>query len=230
MKEENDAISAGLKAPRAGAIAGILFSILFIVSVVLIRLSVPDNPGDPGVWLSQSAKSIHLALDLLPFAGIAFLWFIGVLRDRMGANEDRFLATVFLGSGLLFLALTFVSSALTGGLMMAYQAVPENLMVSGTYTFGRAVTYELVNVYALRMAGVFMFSTCTLAIRIGIFPRWMAFLGYVSALFLLLSIGHYGWAPLVFPLWTLLVSVYVLFANYSARGDVQGRRAVAPTL
>ena len=229
MKEENDAISAGLKAPRAGAIAGILFSILFIVSVVLIRLSVPDNPGDPGTWLSHSAKSIGLALDLLPFAGIAFLWFMGVLRDRMGTNEDRFLATVFLGSGLLFLALTFVSSALTGGLMMAYQAVPEKLMVSGTYTFGRAVTYELVNVYALRMAGVFMFSTCTLAIRIGIFPRWMAFLGYVLALFLLLSIGHYGWAPLVFPLWTLVVSVYVLFANYSARGDVQGRRAVAPT-
>jgi hypothetical protein len=229
MKEENDAISEGLKAPRAGAIAGILFSILFIVSVVLIRLSVPDNPGDPGTWLSHSAKSIGLALDLLPFAGIAFLWFMGVLRDRMGTNEDRFLATVFLGSGLLFLALTFVSSALTGGLMMAYQAVPEKLMVSGTYTFGRAVTYELVNVYALRMAGVFMFSTCTLAIRIGIFPRWMAFLGYVLALFLLLSIGHYGWAPLVFPLWTLVVSVYVLFANYSARGDVQGRRAVAPT-
>jgi hypothetical protein len=147
----------------------------------------------------------------------------------MGTNEDRFLATVFLGSGLLFLGLTFVSSALTGGLMMAYQAVPEKLMVSGTYAFGRAVTYELVNVYALRMAGVFMFSTCTLAIRIGIFPRWMAFLGYVLALFLLLSIGHYGWAPLVFPLWTLVVSVYVLFANYSARGDVQGRRAVAPT-
>jgi hypothetical protein len=229
MKEENDAISEGLKAPRAGAIAGILFSILFIVSVVLIRLSVPDNPGDPGTWLSHSAKSIGLALDLLPFAGIAFLWFMGVLRDRMGTNEDRFLATVFLGSGLLFLALTFVSSALTGGLMMAYQAVPEKLMVSGTYTFGRAVTYELVNVYALRMAGVFMFSTCTLAIRIGIFPRWMAFLGYVLALFLLLSIGHYGWAPLVFPLWTLVVSVYVLFTNYSARGDVQGRRAVAPT-
>jgi len=229
MKEENDAISEGLKAPRAGAIAGILFSILFIVSVVLIRLSVPDNPGDPGTWLSHSAKSIGLALDLLPFAGIAFLWFMGVLRDRMGTNEDRFLATVFLGSGLLFLGLTFVSSALTGGLMMAYQAVPEKLMVSGTYAFGRAVTYELVNVYALRMAGVFMFSTCTLAIRIGIFPRWMAFLGYVLALFLLLSIGHYGWAPLVFPLWTLVVSVYVLLANYSARGDVQGRRAVAPT-
>ena len=214
MKEEKDAISTQLKAPRAGAIAGILFSILLIISLVLIRLSVPDSPGDPGTWLSHSAKSIGLALDLLPFAGIAFLWFMGVLRDRMGAHEDKFLATVFLGSGLLFLAIIFASSAVTGGVIMAYEAMPGKLMDSGTYTFARGLAYELVNVYGLRMAGVFMISTCTLAIRIGMFPRWMAFLGYALALFLLLSIGRFGWAPLVFPLWALVVSVYVLLANF----------------
>jgi hypothetical protein len=214
VNEDKDAISAGLKAPRAGSIAGILFSILLIISLVLIRLSIPDDPGDPGTWLAHSVKSINLALDLLPFAGIAFLWFMGVLRDRMGTHEDRFLATVFLGSGLLFLAIIFVSSAVTGGFMMAYQAIPGKLMDSGTYAFARTLAYELANVYALRMAGVFMFSTCTLAIRIGIFPRWMAFLGYALALFLLLSIGKFGWASLVFPLWTLVISAYVLLANF----------------
>jgi hypothetical protein len=214
VNEDKDAISAGLKAPRAGSIAGILFSILLIISLVLIRLSIPDDPGDPGTWLAHSVKSINLALDLLPFAGIAFLWFMGVLRDRMGTHEDRFLATVFLGSGLLFLAIIFVSSAVTGGFMMAYQAIPGKLMDFGTYAFARTLAYELANVYALRMAGVFMFSTCTLAIRIGIFPRWMAFLGYALALFLLLSIGKFGWASLVFPLWTLVISAYVLLANF----------------
>ena len=221
-------IAAQLKAPRAGAIAGILFSILLIISLVLIRLSIPDNPGDPGTWLANSTKSIRLALDLLPFAGIAFLWFMGVLRDRMGAREDRFLATVFLGSGLLFLAITFASSAVTGGFIMAYEAVPGKLMDSGTYAFARTLAYELVNVYALRMAGVFMISTCTLAIRIGTFPRWMAFLGYILALFLLLSIGHFGWAPLVFPIWTLVISVYVLFANFRHQ-PLNGRDFIAPT-
>jgi hypothetical protein len=221
MEAENDAISAGLKAPRAGAIAGILFSILLIISLVLIRLSVPDSPRDPGTWLSHSIKSIRLALNLLPFAGVAFLWFMGVLRDRMGAKEDRFLATVFLGSGLLFLAIVFASSAVTGGLMVAYQAIPGELMDSGTYAFARSLAYELVNVYALRMAGVFMISTCTLAIRIGLFPRWMALLGYALALFLLLSIGRFGWAPLVFPLWTLVVSVYVLLANFRRQRTFQ---------
>ena len=222
MKDETSmVIAAKLKAPRAGAIAGILFSILLIISIVLIRLSVPDNPKDPGAWLSQSAKSVGLALDLLPFVGIAFLWFMGVLRDRMGSHEDRFLATVFLGSGLLFLAITFVSFAVTGGVMMAYEAMPGKLMDSGTYTFARVLGYELVNVYGLRMAGVFMISTSTIAIRIGMFPRWMAFLGYVLALFLLVSIGRFGWAPLVFPLWALVVSVYVLVANFRSTPEVK---------
>ena len=213
-EQQETAISARLKAPRAGAVAGILFSILLIISVVLLRLYVPDSPRDPGTWLAQSAKSINLALGLLPFAGIAFLWFMGVLRDRMWAHEDRFLATVFLGSGLLFLAMVFASSAVTGALIMAYQAIPGKLMDSATYTFGRGLDYELTNVYTLRMAGVFMMSTCTIAVRINIFPRWMAFLGYVLALFLLLSAGHWGWAPLVFPIWTFLVSAYILFANF----------------
>jgi hypothetical protein len=216
MEDKGNVIAAELKAPRAGAVAGILFSLLLIISVVLIRLSVPDSPDDPGAWLAHSAKSVSLGLAVLPFAGIAFLWFMGVLRDRMGSHEDRFLATVFLGSGILFLAITFASFSVTGGLMTAYEAVPGTVMDSGTYHFARALGYQLANVYALRMAGVFMMSTCTIAIRIGTFPRWMAFLGYGLALFLLLSIGRFGWAPLVFPVWTLVISVYVLFANFRA--------------
>ena len=214
MEEKREtAIRAALKAPRAGAIAGIVFSILLIISLVLIRVSVPADPADAGRWLSASGKSVTFALNLLPFAGVAFLWFIGVLRDRMGAREDRFFATVFLGSGLLFLAMTFASSAVAGGLMMSYGAIPEKLMDSGIYTFARTVSYQFANVYAIRMAGVFMISTCTLAIRIGIFPRWMAFLGYALALLLLLSVGNLSWAPLIFPLWALVISVYVLLAN-----------------
>jgi hypothetical protein len=213
MGREGTLTRASLKAPRAGAIAGIVFSVLLIISLTLIRLSVPANPDDAGTWLSDSGKSIRLALSLLPFAGIAFLWFIGVLRDRMGALEDRFFATVFLGSGILFLAMLFASSAIAGGIMMSYVALPGKLIESGIYTFARTVAYETVNVYAMKMAGVFMISTCTLAIRIGIFPRWMAFLGYALALFLLLSSGILYWAPLVLPLWVLLISGHILLAN-----------------
>ena len=124
-----------MKTPRAAAIAGIVFSILLITSLVLVRISVPANPQDAGTWLSSGWKTVSLALHLLPFAGIAFLWFIGVLRDRMGAYEDRFFATVFLGSGLLFLAMLFASAAVAGGIMMVYRTTPGKLMESGTYTF-----------------------------------------------------------------------------------------------
>lgn len=204
---------ARLKAPRAGAIAGIVFSTLFIISLVLIRISVPANPLDAGTRFSGAWKTVSLAMYLLPFAGIAFLWFIGVLRDRIGAYEDRFFATVFLGSGLLFLAMLFAFSAVAGGIMMVYGALPGQMMESGMYTFGRTVAYQIMNVYAVKMAGVFMITTCTLAIRIGIFPRWMAFLGYGLALLLLLISAYLSWTLLVFPLWVLLISVHILLAN-----------------
>jgi hypothetical protein len=216
-QRENVVLRDRLRAPRAGAIAGIVFSILFIISLVLIRISVPATPGDAGTWLSHSVKSIRLALDLLPFAGIAFLWFIGVMRDRMGEKEDRFFATVFLGSGLLFLAMIFTYSGVLGGLIMAYAAIPGKLIDSGIYTFARTVAYQIAAVYAVRMAAVFMISTCTLAIRIAMFPRWMAFLGYGLALLLLLRSGRLYWDPLVFPLWVLVISVYMLLANLRSK-------------
>jgi hypothetical protein len=220
-ERQRAAIHDRLRAPRAGAVAGILFSILLIISLTLLRISVPATPKDPGTWLDESAKSVGLALSLLPFAGITFLWFMGVLRDRMGVNEDRFLATVFLGSGLLFLAMSFTSSAVTGALIMAYEAIPGKLMDSASYTFGRGVSYEIANVYALKMAGVFMISTNTINLRIGIFPRWMAFLGLAFALYLLLGIGRWTWSPLVFPIWAFVISVYILIANFRSEPTVK---------
>src|SRR5450755_2644887 len=98
--------------PRAVAISGIVFSVLFIICLVLIRLAVPADPSDPGEWLADPSfrDSVRLALNLAPVMGIAFLWFMAVLRNRIGVLEDRFFATVFLGSGLLFVAMLFTSA------------------------------------------------------------------------------------------------------------------------
>ena len=215
MNQEKPIIQVRARAttPRAAAVAGILFSILLIAGLVLIRISVPADPQDAGDWLSSGRENVNLALNLLPFAGIAFLWFIGVIRDRLGQNEDRFFATVFLGSGLLFLAMLFTSAGIAGGVISFYGVTPGMLIDSGLYTFGRTVTYEIMNVYTMKMAAVFMITTCTLSLRTDIIPRWMAFLGLVLALFLLLGTGSFYWAPLVFPLWVLLISVYILLAN-----------------
>ena len=214
MKPKRSLTDDQLKTPRAAAVAGIVFSVLFIISLVLIRTAVPADPLDPGTWLARDLKRVAFAIYLFPFMGIAFLWFIGVLRDRMGAQEDRFFATVFMGSGLLFLALLFVTGAITAGLIMGFRTMPERLFESGTYAFARAAAYQLINVYAIKMAAVFMISASSVAIRIRIFPRWMAMLGYALALLLLLSTGYiFFWAPLVFPLWVLVISVNILLSN-----------------
>jgi hypothetical protein len=213
MNQSPALVRSRLTTPRAAAVAGILFSVLMITSLTLVRISIPAKPETAGDWLENSWKTVSLALNLLPFAGIAFLWFIGVVRDRLGEHEDRFFATVFLGSGLLFLAMLFASAAMAGGLVKMYGLAPAELIKSGIYTYGRTVTYEIVNVYAMKMAGVFMISTCTISLRTGIFPRWMTFLGLALALFLLFSLGFFSWSPLVFPLWVLLISIYLLLTN-----------------
>ena len=105
-----ESISAHLRAPRAAAIAGIIFSVLMICSLWLLRLSVPADPLEAGEWLASDAQRVVVAVNLVPFSGIAFIWFIGVLRDRLGKLEDQFFATVFLGSGLLFLGMMFVAA------------------------------------------------------------------------------------------------------------------------
>src|ERR1700749_2633190 len=85
-----------LRTPRAAAFAGIFFSVLLIAALVLLRLSVPADPRVPGSWLTDSGRrtAVDVALLLVPFAGIAFLWFIGGLRDRIGHREERFFRTV----------------------------------------------------------------------------------------------------------------------------------------
>jgi len=162
------------------------------------------------------SKAISLALNLLPFAGIAFLWFIAVVRNRLGAREDRFFATVFLGSGLLYVAMVFTSAALAGGLIRVLINAPETLTQTGAYALGRAQVYQTMNVYGIKMAGVFMFSTSTILLRTGIVPRWIAFLGYALGAVLLLSIGVIVWIPLVFPVWVFLISVAILLENPSS--------------
>ncbi len=215
MTQDPSSLRQRLRTPRAAAIAGIVFSLLLMASMSLIWISIPSDPLASSAEVIRNAGRISLALDMLPFAGIAFLWFVGVLRDRMGEHEDRFFATVFLGSGLLYLAMTLMAAAVAGGLVRLLGEGAGPLVQSGTYALGRLQVHKTMHVYALKMAGVFMMSTATISLRTGIVPRWMAFLGYAVALALIaVSGGTLQWVPLLFPLWVLLMSCYILFDNF----------------
>jgi hypothetical protein len=149
--------------PRAAAIAGIVFSILLITALPLLRIAVSADHARPEVWLDIDPGKVVLALNLIPFVGIAFLWFVGVLRDRLGALEDRFFATVFLGSGLLFLAMLFAGASVLGAGFVMRADMPIEAARSEALTLGRALTSNIVNNYAIKMAAVFMI--CPLKLR-----------------------------------------------------------------
>jgi hypothetical protein len=202
-----------LRTPRAAALAGIIFSVLLIASLTLLRLSAPANAAVAGGWLTDSGKrtAVAIGLNLIPFAGIAFLWFIGVIRDRIGVHEDRFFATVFLGSGLLFVGMMFVAAAVAGGLIAATSAARSP--GGDTLALGRNVTSILLNVYSMRMAAVFTLTTVTIARRTEIVSRWLAYAGLATAVVLLVGVAISPWVELLFPAWILAISIEILTAR-----------------
>jgi hypothetical protein len=210
-----------LAPPRAAAVAGVIFSLLMGATLVIIRLAAPDYRSDPADFVADSFRfhAVQFAIQLAPFAGIAFLWFIGVVRSRLGDREDRFFATVFLGSGLLFVASLFASAALAGALLQSMSEGQTRLLNSDAYYLARRVVGASLNVFAIKMAGVFIISTSTIILRTAILPRWVAFAGYLCAAVLLLVMTNWPWIALVFPAWMLVVSACILIAEFRAQGQ-----------
>jgi hypothetical protein len=205
-------VRASLRTPRAAAIAGIAFALLLGAALVLLRISIPADPRDAGTWLEEPWRrdSVLVALNLVPFAGLAFLWFVGAVRDRIGAAEDRFFATVFLGTALLFVAMLFAAGALAGGLIAAESEGRAAQVSPEVWQFGRHSTFLLVTIYAMRMAGAFTIVTTTIGRRLGILPHWLTVLGAVCGVVLLLTVESFAWVEVLFPGWVLILSIHFL--------------------
>jgi MFS family permease len=211
-----------LRTPKAAAFAGIGFAVLQITSIVILQLSIPFDSYGQNDWLLEGAREISLALGLLPFAGIAFLWFLGVLRDRLGHLEDQFFSTLFFGSGLLYLAMTFSTAAIAGGLLAVYAVDPDLLIKSGIHVFSRTIIYRFNNVYAVRMAGMFMMVLGTIWVRTELMPRWLALLTYGVALILIVGVSFMPWIAVVFPIWVFIISIYILVLNFRHKQEDDG--------
>jgi hypothetical protein len=220
-------IRPALKTPRAAAIAGIAFSVLSLTAMVLIGIAIPADSGASGGWLSDARvrTSVVVALRLVPFAGIAFLWFIGVVRDRLGTHEDQFFASVLFGSGLLFVAMMFASVGIADSLISSLPASPRAGYTTDAWKLGSSFVHTLFGVYTMRMAAVFTVSTATVMLGPGLIPRWMGLSGYIVAAVLLLVAGYVPWVELLFPLWVLLVSVHILFVNVQSTQQAEGHHA-----
>ena len=212
-------VRLNMQSPRSAGLAGIIFSLLFGASLILIELSMPPLPSINAEWLPNQAGRISLAMTLMPFGGIAFLWFIGVVRDQVGALEDKFFSTIFLGSGLLFLSAMFTWAAIVSAVLSSYDAASDTWLTSDAYIFSQTMLQQLAGMVALRMAGVFMMSSGTIWLRTKVMPLWMVVTTYGIALVLLLGGSTFNGLRLGFPIWVFVVSLWILRKNRLRRED-----------
>jgi hypothetical protein len=212
-----------LRSPRSAAIAGIIYAILTITGMVLVSNITTDLPADiTRDWLDAWSDRASVVITLAPFAGIAFLWFTGVVRDRLGEHEDQLFATIFLSSGIITVVLLFIWSAIFAALMRTSSLAAIGLADDDVYVFGFALMNRIIGDYTLRMAGVFMTAIGTLWTRSGIMPRWLTIITYILALGFLVAAERVREARFLFPAWVLVVSVYILILNYRRTHDQGG--------
>ena len=210
-----------LRAPAAAGIAGLLFAVLFTTGLVLLRHEAIYNADDAELAVlfarGDDLRMVIGGLYLAPFAGIMFLWFVAVIRDQIGEREDRFFATVFFGSGILFVALLFIGVMFAVAPSVSYRYLDQPAPTAATVDLLRALGYTTTFAFENRAAGVFLFATATIGIKSGVFPRWFSILSYVLGAILLLAVSFVDWAILVLPAWVAVVSVFILLRERSRR-------------
>ena len=153
-----------------------------------------------------------VGLYVVPVAGIAFLWFVAAIRSHLGAQEDRFFATVMLGSGILFVAMLFAASAAAGALVAGVKFLDQPPPSADTVMLARALGFAFLFVFGVRVAAVFMLVASTIGLRTGFLPRWLVVAGYACGLVFLFTVTYVEMLALLLPAWVATVSVVILRA------------------
>jgi hypothetical protein len=198
---------------EAAAIAGIVCAIGW-------SLSLGGLLGAPGVgapdeeiveYYSERSHgtSAVIWLQVLVVATIAFLWFVGVVRGRLGDREPRLFGTVFFGSSMLLAALVFVGAALLAAPAVLV-AVGDRPPDPGAVAVTRAAAAVIFSVFAPRVATLVMFSTASLGRATGALPRWLIWLTYLIGIATFINVSVATPSVYVVPTWIALVSIVLL--------------------
>ena len=216
-------IQQKVRSPRSAAFAGILYSLLFSTSAILLGTGAIIDPAEIGTsWLEARSVEASVVLTLVSFAGISFLWFTGVIRDRLGGSEDKFFSTIFFGSGIILVVMMFIWAAAYGAIIGTYRVTAGFLNDLDVFVYASQFSNQIIGNYFLRMAAVYMLSIGSLWTRTRTMPRWLSILTFIVAVLFLVLAGQLRWIRFIFPAWVLLVSVYVLILNYRHNQDVKG--------
>jgi hypothetical protein len=205
------------------AIAGLVFTGLYLVSFLAVRGLPKATWTDDEILAFYESGDVGytrvVALYLVPFAGIAFLWFLAAFRDRvskLAAAENTMLSTVQMLSGSIYIAMQFSAAASIVTVVLTLDAgTPDAAAVQAVRPF-LVLGDTILVVFALRAAAVFMMSGTTRALRAGLFRRWHAYLSYALALVLLLTAAEVRATSLIFPLWIGAVSIRILVRSPAA--------------
>jgi hypothetical protein len=218
-----------VRSPRVAAIAGIVYALLTGASMILLinvlKITLADISSE---WLEAWSSESVLVLLMVSFAGIAFLWFMGVMLD-LGGLEDKFFATIFLGSGFILVTLMFVWAAALGAIFGTYALAGEVLANYDVFVYASVFISQIIGSFSLPMQALFMLSIATLWRRTNAVPRWMTNFTYIVGVPFLVFAAFMGVrvTSFVFPAWVLLVSVYILIKNFRFSPDQEDKKELS---
>lgn len=198
------------KAAYLTAGMGMAHALLFLLAFWLISDVPGPNASSQEILdyytSDQNRRPILVGLYVMPFAGIAFIWFIVALRmwtSGQVRRENVLLSNVQLVSGILYIALFFGGAAASSVLAASVQFAQGSVDPDTARQFPQLGS-ALLLVFGMRMAAMFVFSTTNITRSVGIIPRWFAIIGLVVGLGLLLSATFNRALVLVFPIWILV--------------------------
>lgn len=211
--------AVGSRLTTAAGLAGIAFAVLFTVSFALLRVGIPPAEGQAfATWWEANRDRVAVGTYLIPFTGIAFLWFVAAVRERIGRGEGLFFSTIFLGSALLFVATAFVTGAAAGAMLAAAETL-EARRAAEVAAFSHALGYALLFGFAVKMGGMFMLVVASIGRQADAIPRWVVILSVVLGAVTLVISTFWDAIALVFPAWVAIVSAFIVRASLARAGD-----------
>ena len=228
IEHDGDAIVRRRWSIESAAIAGIVYAVVSSIALLfVVDFPRPDmSDTELTEWFADAGnrRGLLVGLNLGTLAAVAFLWFVAVLRNRIGDREDRFFGTVFYGSAIIHAVFWILGLASLASIPAAIELFDvtvrvDSATVGSTGGFGAAMLF----VAGPRIQALFVVSTSTIFLRTSTAPEWLALIGYAFGVVLFVVPVVARPVGLGFPIWVLVSSVTVLVTKRAESDPETGR-------
>jgi hypothetical protein len=210
---------------EAAAVAGMVYSVLAVAGLGFLS-RVPDlgmSDEELTRWFEDSGHQAEaiVGLNLVSISAIAFLWFVAVIRRRLGDREDRFFGTVFFGSSIAFVGVWVVAAAVVAAPAIVSTVFDDASISADSESLAVGIGAALMLVVAPRLQAVFVITVSNVILRSGFLPRWLGHVGFATGLLMMVVPFVAEPIGLAFPAWVFLVSIVILVTGqgHSAEGE-----------